>query len=163
MKIEVVGARVRESAKRAAARVEEIARELGTRYSVQFSLPTGESDKLGWFNDGRAPHQPARPVWPSTPEVDAAVRAAIKERIRVDLAASGRINKLLALRAGADAFRAAWVRRLTLSGAEMRWSPLSPRYARWKHARGLDPRIGVATGAMLAAVRAGLIVIRRIA
>ena len=163
MKITVGGARTVESVRVVTARIEEIARELGSRYDVRLSLPQGEGDKLGWFNNGRAPHQPARPVFDITPQQRALVTEAVRGRVEMDLRASGKVNKLMALQAGAQAYRAAWVDRLTRSGGDVRWAPLSPAYAHRKHRLGLDPRIGVATGAMLAAVRSGLVVIRRTA
>jgi hypothetical protein len=100
-------------------------------------------------------------VFAITPDVRAAAVEAVTQRVRVDLASSGRINQLLSLQAGAQAMREVWVQRLSLNGAGMPWPPLSPRYARWKHLRGLDPRMGVARGNMLAAVRAGLVVVSR--
>lgn len=163
MKITIGGPRTTESVRAVTARVEEIARELGARYDVRLSLPDGEGDKLKWFNDGDSPHRPPRPVFDITPQQRALVTEAVRGRVESDLRTSGKINKLMALQAGAQAFRAAWVDRLSRSGGDVRWAPLSPAYAYRKHRLGLDPRIGVATGAMLAAVRAGLVVVRRTA
>lgn len=161
MKIEVGGEKTRRSIAATTAKIHDIAASLGERYSVKLSLPTFEAQKLGWFNDGVAPHQPARPVFTVTPEMQRRVIEAVGARVRGDLAKAGRINMLLALQAGAQAYREVYVERLTLNGADQRWAPLSPRYARWKHARGLDPRTGVATGRVLAAVRTGLVVVQR--
>ena len=161
MKIEIGGDKTRRSVEETATKVRGIAQSLAERYAVKLSLSEGEAAKLGWFNDGRSPHQPARPIFTVTPDVQRAVIDAVGARVRGDLAKSGRINMLLALQAGAQTYRAAWVERLSLNGADLRWVPLSPRYARWKHARGLDPRTGVATGRMLAAVRASLVVVQR--
>jgi hypothetical protein len=162
MKIEVGGPKARQSIEDVTRKIRDLAESLGQRYDVRLSLPQGEGDKLKWFNDGRSPHQPARPVFEIGPEQRAAVIAAVGDRVRNDLATSGRVNTLQALQAGAQAYRAAWVNRLTRSGGDVRWAPLSPAYAYRKHRMGLDPRTGVATGAMLAAVRAGLVVVRRI-
>lgn len=162
MKMTVGGASTKASAQSTAARIRELAASLGQKYDVRLSLPQGEAEKLGWFNDGRAPHQPARPVWTITDTQRKAVTAAVSTRVKADLAATGKINTMVALNAGAQAFRAAWVDRLSRSGGDTRWAPLSPAYAYRKHRLGLDPRIGVATGAMLAAVRGGLVVVRRI-
>ncbi len=162
MKIEVGGPKARQSVDDVTRKIRDLAESLGQRYDVRLALPQGEGDKLKWFNDGRTPHQPARPVFDIAPEQRAAVIAAVGDRVRHDLASSGRVNTLQALQAGAQAFRAAWVDRLSRSGGDVRWAPLSPAYAYRKHRLGLDPRTGVATGAMLAAVRGSLVVVRRI-
>lgn len=162
MKIEVGGPRARQSVDDVTRKIRDLADSLGQRYDVRLALPQGEGDKLKWFNDGRSPHQPARPVFDISPEQRAAVITAVGDRVRHDLATSGKVNTLQALQAGAQAFRAAWVDRLSRSGGNVRWAPLSPAYAYRKHRLGLDPRTGVATGAMLAAVRGSLVVVRRI-
>lgn len=159
--MKVGGDKTRSSVASTKARIREIADSLGEKYSVKLSLATPEANKLGWFNAGVAPHQPARPVFIATPAVQRRVIDAVAQRVNGDLQRAGRINMLLALQAGAQAYREVYVERLTLNGADVRWAPLSPRYARWKHERGLDPRTGVATGKMLAAVRASLIVVQR--
>jgi hypothetical protein len=161
MKIEVGGPRTRQAVDDVTRKVRELAESLGQRYDVRLSLPSGEASKLRWFNDGRSPHQPARPVFDISPAQRAAVVSAVGDRVRHDLATSGRLNTLQALQAGAQAFRAAWVDRLSRSGGDTRWAPLSPAYAYRKHRLGLDPRTGVATGAMLAAVRGSLVIVRR--
>lgn len=161
MKIEVGGAATRRGVEAQQQRIRDIAAALGERYTVKLSLPPGEAEKLGWFNNGVAPHQPARPVWVASPEVQRRVLDAVGARVRGDLAKAGRVNMLLALQAGAQAYREAWVARLSTSGGDLRWAPLSPAYAWRKHLRGLDPREGVATGKMLAAVRAALVVVQR--
>lgn len=160
--MKVGGAEMKASAQTTAARIKEIAASLGEKYDVRLSLPPEQADKLKWFNDGRSPHQPPRPVWTITDAQRKAVTDAVGVRVRSDLKTTGKVNKLLALQAGAQAYRAAWVDRLSRSGGDTRWAPLSPAYAYRKHRLGLDPRIGVATGAMLAAVRGGLVVVRRI-
>ena len=161
MKLKLGGDATQRSARAVSDRIKDIADSIGERYSVKLSLPTFEAQKLGWFDAGVPPHQPARPVFLATPDLQRAVLDAVRARVR-DLTKAGRINMLLALQAGAQAYRAQYVERLTRNGADIRWAPLSPRYARWKHERGLDPRTGVATGKTLAAVRASLVVIQRI-
>jgi len=166
MKIEVGGTRTKDAIEAHRARIADIAASLGQRYSVRLSLPSEEAQHLEWFDAGtshRGAKQPARPVFTITPDVQRRTVDAVTARVRVDLAQSGRINTLLALQAGAQAIRETWVERLSLSGADIRWAPLAPRYALWKHRKGLDPRIGVARGLMLAAVRGGLVVVTRTA
>lgn len=52
--------------------------------------------------------------------------------------------------------------RFKQQGNDVSWRPLSPEYRAWKRAKGLDPRIGVATGALLRALeRATFTLVRR--
>lgn len=142
-------------------KLNELARDLGTKYTLRLSLAPAESAKLGWF-DGGTRHQPARPVFPVNATATAEMRAAISQRLTTDYRASGRFNVLVALNAGAQALRGTWVNRLSTSGGDIAWASLSPPYAAHKRRRGLDPRIGVATGRMLAAVRGGQLVIKKV-
>lgn len=161
MKLTVGGDATARSIAAVQQRVRDLAASLGTKYDARLALPDDDADHLRWF-DGGTPRQPARPVFVRTPDVDVAVTAAVRARVMADIAAGKPVNTLLALQAGAQAWRAVWVDRLSRNGAGLAWSPLSPAYAHWKHRRGLDPRMGVARGNMLNAVRSGLIVVRRI-
>lgn len=162
MRIEVGGERARKSVADVEARVRDLAASLGAKYDARLAMPDEDANHLRWFDGGTSRGQPARPVFLRTPDVDLAVTEAVRTRVLADLAAGKSVNTLLALQAGAQAWRAVWVERLSRNGAGLAWSPLSPAYAHWKHRRGLDPRMGVARGNMLNAVRAGLIVVRRI-
>lgn len=142
----------------------ELAASLGVRYSLALSLPPDDAQHLGWFDAGTR-RQPARPVLDLMQRAPAARDAMVRvmtTRIRQDVQATGRVNVLVTLTLGAQELRAVWVDRLSTSGADVPWAPLSPRYAAHKRRRGLDPRIGVATGSMLAAVRGGQLIIRKV-
>lgn len=162
MKFAVGGDETRRTLAAVEKRVRDLAASLGTKYDARLSLPDADADHLRWFDGGTTRGQPARPVFVRTPDVDRDVTIAVRARVAADLAAGKPVNTLLALQAGAQAWRAVWVDRLSRNGAGLAWSPLSPAYAHWKHRRGLDPRMGVARGNMLNAVRSGLIVVRRI-
>lgn len=142
----------------------ELAASLGGKYSVVLSLPPAPSDRLGWLDGGTA-RQPARPVF-DLGSRESATRAAmvrvITTRMKQDVASTGRVNVLVALTLGAQELRAVHVDRLSTSGADVSWDPLSPGYAARKRRLGLDSRTGVATGATLAAVKAAQIVIRKV-
>lgn len=141
-------------------RLAPLINELGARYTCTIDVPQPSMRKLSWF-DGGTRYQPARPVFPMTP----LARARMFERARVKFGERIRSGDPLSimpvLTVAANGFRDAWVERLSTSGGDIVWAPLSPRYLAWKRRRGLDTRIGVATGAMLAAVRRGLIVVRK--
>lgn len=142
----------------------ELAASIGGKYSLALSLPPDDAQHLGWFDAGTR-RQPARPVldlMQRAPTARAAMVRVMTTRIQQDIQATGRVNVLVALTIGAQELRSVWVDRLSTSGADVTWAPLSPRYAAHKRRRGLDPRIGVATGSMLAAVRGGQLIIRRV-
>jgi hypothetical protein len=162
MKIEVGGERTRKSVADMTDKIRALAASIGERYTIKLAMPDADADHLRWFDGGVSPHQPARAVFVMTPDVRARATEAVGHRVRTDLANSGRINTLVALQAGAQAVREVWVERLSTNGAGLAWAPLSPRYAMRKHRRGLDPRMGVARGNMLASVRSGLVVVQRI-
>lgn len=143
-------------------KLNQLASDLGTKYSLRLAIASAENSKLIWFNGGTRRGQPARPVFPVNRAATAEMRAAISQRLTTDFRASGRFNVLVALNAGAQALRGVWVSRLSTSGGDIKWAPLSPRYAARKRQRGLDPRIGVATGKMLAAVKGGQLVIKKV-
>lgn len=157
MRFTVGGPAARESLAAVETKLRNLAAEIGTKYDARLAMPDDDADHLKWF-DGGTRKQPARPVFTRTPDAEREVREAMRPHLTGE-----RFNKLVALNAGAQALRAVWVRRLSTNGGGITWSPLSPAYAAWKHRRGLDPRMGVAHGHMLAAVRSGLVVIRRIA
>lgn len=157
MKFTVGGPATRASIAALETKLRTLAAEIGTKYDARLAMPDADADHLRWF-DGGTRKQPARPVFVRTPDADREVREAMRPHLGGE-----RFNKLVALNAGAQALRAAWVRRLSTNGGGIQWSPLSPAYAAWKHRRGLDPRMGIARGNMLAAVRSGLVVVRRIA
>jgi hypothetical protein len=142
-------------------KLNQLAADLGTKYTLRLSLRPAESAKLGWF-DGGSRRQPARPVFLVNATATAEMRAAISQRLTTDYRATGRFNVLVALNAGAQALRGTWVNRLSTSGGDIAWAALSPPYAARKRRRGLDPRIGVATGRMLAAVKGGQLVIKKV-
>ena len=65
------------------------------------------------------------------------------------------------LTVAANALRAVFVRRLETSGGDTPFRALSPAYAAWKRRAGLDSRIGVAHGLMLAALKRAQVVVRK--
>lgn len=137
---------------------EALANDLSSRYTVELVFPHGIADRALWFHRGTA-RQPARPVF----ALDGRARRAAAERmgVRFVAASTQRINVLATITIGAQAVREVWVERLSNSGADMALAPLSLSWAQTKRRRGLDPRIGVATGEMLAAVRSAQLIVRK--
>jgi len=139
------------------AQATALASDLGRRYTVELSLPAGVSDRLLWFHGGTRT-QPARPVL----QINAFARRLVGDRMRVRLVArtAVAINVLATITVGANAAREVWAERLTTSGGDLTLAPLSPSWALTKRRRGLDPRIGVATGQMLGAVKRAQVIVR---
>ena len=156
---------IRVSAPRALATLEALraqatalAADLGRRYTVELTLPSGVSDRLLWFHGGTRT-QPARPVL----QINAFALRLVEERVRVRFVARTieSLNVLATVTVGANAAREVWVERLTTSGGDLTLAPLSPAWSLTKRRRGLDPRIGVATGQMLGAVKRAQVIVRK--
>lgn len=141
-------------------RLDKMARELGSTWTCVVALPPSESRKLTFFDSGTR-RQPARPVFTLTTAARAEILGAVRARFTEAMLRSETPSMLPVMMVAASAFRRVWVRRLETSGGNTPFAPLSPRYAQWKSRKGLDPRIGVAHGLMLAAVRKGQIVVRK--
>lgn len=141
-------------------RLDKMARELGSTWTCVVALPPSESRKLTFFDSGTR-RQPARPVFTLTTAARAEILGAVRARFTEAMLRSETPSMLPVMMVAASAFRRVWVQRLETSGGDTPFAPLSPRYAQWKSRKGLDPRIGVAHGLMLAAVRKGQIVVRK--
>ena len=113
-----------------------------------------------FFNDGTH-RQPARPFLRVPGRAREAAVFAIVARMRANLRAEKKLGTLPALQVGAQAIRDVWVQRLQLNGDDRAFAPLSPKYLAWKVRKGLDPRTGIATGAMLRAFQSSRINIVR--
>ena len=151
--------RAKSSAARISAQARSMAAELGVSREIHLPLPTDDAQHLAWF-DGGTPTQPARPILsPDGPPREAAV-AALREKVAASMRAERRLNLQAAFTAAASAMKGAWVRRLETNGGDLRLAPLSARYRAMKQRRGLDPRIGVARGRLLASLRRALPVVR---
>jgi len=149
------------SARAVATRIKAMASELGKSRTFTISLPTPETNKLSWFDVGTA-RQPARPVLTVDKVVRAAALEAIKAKYSEAMRAGENPNMQNVMTVGANAARRVFVQRLETSGGDMTLAPLSPRYLARKIRMGLDRRIGVATGAMLAAVKRGFVIVTKV-
>lgn len=158
-------------AKAAARKARALFADLVSKYTITIKMPAAEVQKLLWLdggtlrrsgNAGRGKwHQRPRPVLKVKGLARTAAIAAFKAHVVGELRAGRPINTLVALTRAGAAIRAVYVARLTASGDDQRWAPLAPRYLARKIRRGLDPRIGVATGAMLRTISSGLVTVRR--
>jgi hypothetical protein len=151
----------KEAAREIAKRARDIADEIGRSYTMRLTLPTEDAQHLAWFDAGVPPHQPARPILRVQDRVRKAATDAIIAKTASNLAAGKELGLHNAFTVGGNAIRAVYVDRLTNSGADMRLARLSPAYAEHKRRMRLDPRIGVATGSLLASMRRARVVMSR--
>lgn len=153
--------RARSSAARLSAQARGIAAELGRAYTMRLTLDTADAQHLVWLDGGTSRGQPPRPVLRLTGRAREAATQAIVAKLGDSLRASKTLGMLPALVVGGYAIRAVYVDRLEKSGADLTLRPLSPGYLASKRRRGLDPRIGVATGQLLRGMRRALVVVSR--
>lgn len=150
------------SARAVATRLRAIAAEIGVTRKIEIALPEREAMKLHWFDVGTTRGQPARPVMSVDEYARAAGVAAIQAKFAEAMRAGAVPNMQNVLTVGANAIRRVWVQRLESSGGDMTLAPLSALYLARKIRMGLDRRIGVATGAMLAAVKRGFVIVSKV-
>ena len=145
----------------ATAALDAMIADLRARYTMELSgMPTELAERLLRFDAGTS-RIPARPVLTQSGELQRRMVEAMTLRARADIASKGRPNILMALQAGARAAREVWTERLQTNGGDVPLAPLAPRYLAWKVRRGLDPRTGIATGAMLAALQRAQVIVRK--
>ena len=152
--------RAKASATRISGQARAIAAELGRAYTMRLALPTDDAQHLVYFDGGTAT-QPARPVLRLEGRAREAATQAIVAKLGDSLRANKTLGMLPALVVGGYAIKAVYIDRLEHSGADLTLRPLSRAYAADKRRRGLDPRIGVARGNLLRAMRRALVVISR--
>ena len=151
----------KEAAREIAKRARDIADEIGRSYTMRLTLPTEDTLHLKCFDAGVPPHQPARPILRVQERVRKAATDAIIAKTASNLAQGKELGLHNAFTVGGNAIRAVYVDRLTNSGADMRLRALAPSYLAHKRRMGLDLRIGVATGSLLASMRRALVVMSR--
>lgn len=160
-----------QQAKAAARKARAMFAAVTSQYTITIRMPAAEVQKLLWFDGGTRRrggsrgrgkwHQPPRPVLKVKGPARVAALAAFKARIMESLRADKTLAFLPALTVAGIAIRNVYARRLSLNGDDQRWAPLSPRYLARKYHHGLDPRTGVATGAMLRTLSTGLVTVRK--
>lgn len=129
---------------------------IGGRWRVVADAPPAEQDKLAWLAAG------GRDLLAATPDLRRAITNAIAADAKRVLTAAGNLRTEATLRVAGEVIKAAVVARVVRQGGDVRLAPLSPAYAAWKRRARLDPRIAVATGALLRALRAATFTLRRV-
>lgn len=129
---------------------------LGGRWVVVPEVSEHDRDKLAWLAARE------RDLLKITPDLERAVASAIQADIAKTLTAAGNLRTDNTLRAIAGTLKAAVLGRIAAQGGDVTLAALSGAYRAYKRRRGLDPRIAVATGQLLRALRAArFLLVRR--
>lgn len=113
--------------------------------TVTISLPPATVQVLNQFEN-------ARPFTNPTGVAKIEAVKALQEHVLHALQSTGEADMPGAMQAAGEALKAAYVQRLNGNGGDTRFAPLNPRYAAMKARHGQGSKIGVATGATLAAL-----------
>lgn len=128
-------------------RLRKMAAAMGSSWTIELALPNAFAQrKLGWLLDGRAPHQPARPMGRMTPFLRSRVYNALRRKYLESMLDGPDPSMLPAMTVAGYEIRRAFLARWESSGGDAR--PIAVLSARWlatKRRRGLDSRIGRAT------------------
>lgn len=155
--ITVNAERAVESIEAAKRQIADLIEAFGGRYEMLIDLPPVLSARLAFFTEGTSQGNPARPVF----EYNDLAQGRVEDAMRATLATQGRVNVLVALQAGAQAFRELAVERLNAGGGDLRWDALSADYVEHKARRGQSRLPGVASGEMRDALQGALVVVRK--
>lgn len=139
-------------------RLQEFLKVIGGRYSLAIDGLTGPSEtKLEYGLIRRA-----RPMLAVTQQMRAAMLREWKASIGRLLSQRGNaINLDPALELMSKAAKIVVMRRFEEGGYDVNLRPLTAKYAAWKHAHNLDPRIGIARGILLRNLRRARFVMRK--
>lgn len=153
------------TAKAAARRARALFAELTSKYDLKIDMPRDDVQHSLWFHrgvkrEGRWRQRP-RPVLKIPGRARREAIAAFKQYVYERLRSGDREIMLPALTVAAQAIRAVYVARLTNSGDDLTLAPLRPRYLARKRRLGLDLRIGVARGNLLASMTRGRVFVRK--
>lgn len=95
--------------------VDDLIDAFGSRYTMVIATSAEVSARLAYFTEDTARGTPARPVMVYNEVARSRVEAAVRQSFTV----RGRVNVLVQLQAGAEAFRSLIVERLDAGGAEV--------------------------------------------
>lgn len=146
------------------ARLDAMSRELGAGYTMQLTFPGRivEEQRLTWLINGRAPHQPPRPILVLNDYARTTIRDAVRVRFGESMLGGAAPSMLPVMTVAGYALKRLYVERFDQSGGDVALAALSPSWLATKRRRGLDLRIGRATGATAAAVAKAQVIVKRV-
>jgi len=101
-----------------------------------------------------------RDILQMTPVAQTSVNSAVRDEVSVSIARGSRTPLADGAVAGAQELKRLYTDRFLKSGGDVTLKALSRAWATRKRRRGLDPRIGYATGALARAIAQSTIVVR---
>lgn len=145
-------------------RLDAMSSELGKSFTLTLSFPgrAVEERRLTWLIDGRSPHQPPRPILQLNGYAETQVRDAVRQRFGEAMLSGAQPSMLPVMTVAGYALKRVYVERFDASGGDVSLAPLSPRWLATKRRRGLDLRIGRATGATANAVAKAQVIVKRV-
>lgn len=162
MNLAIPTASVSAQTKAVEARLKAMAKELdGRQWKATIALPAGEERKLTWLNEGTR-RQPARPILTVNKLARGRMIAAVRARFTAAMLGNSAPSMLAVMTVAAYELRRVWVDRFAASGGDITLAPLSLRWLATKRRRGLDSRIGRATGALAAAMGRGQMIVSKV-
>ena len=130
-------------------------KDLGGRYAVEVAIPDAEQAKLAYLAAS------GRDLTQITPALERAIASAVQADARRTLTQAGNLRTEATLRVIGDVVKAAVLGRVRAQGGDVDLAQLSASWRLWKLRHRLDPRITVATGALLRALRGAAFTLRR--
>lgn len=162
MNVAIPAASVAAQTRAVEARLKAMARELdGRQWKATIAMPAGEERKLSWLNEGTR-RQPRRPILTVNKLARGRMIAAVRARFTEAMLRTPSPSMLAVMTVAAYELRRVWVERFAASGGDITLAPLSLSWLRAKRRRGLDLRIGRATGALAAAMSRGQMIVSKV-
>ena len=155
-------ARAKQGFEDAIRQVDELIEAFGSRYTMVIATTSEVSARLAFFVEGTevggARRAPPRPVMIYNEVARGRVEAAMRQSFEV----RGKVNVLIQLQAGAEAFRDLIVERLDAGGGDVRLDTLAASTLRQKARRGWPTTPGIASRVMRNAIEGAQVVVRKV-
>lgn len=144
-------------------RLREMAAELSKTWTMQltFAGQVEAERKLTWLLNGRAPHQPPRPMMRLTQYARDRIYVAIRDRFGEAMLAGSTPSMLPVMTVAGNELRRLYIERWERSGGDANVARLSDSWLAEKRRRGLDLRIGRATGELARAIAKSRVIVKR--
>lgn len=130
-----------------------VAGSITENHTIQLRIPPEQSQKLQGFLSERN-------ILAMTPVAEAAFTRAVQRGVNRGIATHSEDVLEEGLYSGAQELKRLYTERFLASGGDVALKALSRAWAIRKRRKGLDPRIGVATGALVRAISQSTINVR---
>mgnify|MGYP007083427764 FL=1 len=142
--------------------VDDLIDAFGSRYTMVIATSAEVSARLAFFVEGTevggVRRAPPRPVM----VYNEVARSRVEVAMRQSFTVRGRVNVLVQLQAGAEAFRSLIVERLDSGGGDVRLDALAPSTIRQKVRRRQPTTPGLASRTMRNEIAGAQVVVRKV-